>query len=262
MSADASLHRDPANLPDPDRLGGPGWLAATGGQLTATERRRMFVQSLRTQRELLAQRVRRRRPTSVDLSGVFDLPDSRMVREAEDAASSQPPALVGHAWRTSVFARALALIDGVEVDHELLVVGGLLHDVGLVAAVAGEDFTLRSAAAATDVARRAGREDACDHLADAIIVHTTVGVDPETDGALGAYLQFGAMVDLVGLRERHLPHDLVARAVAAHPRTDLTRPFLRLLREEAHAVPQGRFAFLRGVGFGQAVRMSSVPSRR
>lgn len=168
---------------------------------------------------------------------------------------------MGHALRTTVFARALVLIDGLEVDHELLVVGGLLHDVGLVAAVAGEDFTLRSSAAATEVARRSGRDDACDHLADAIIAHTTVGVDSETDGALGAYLQFGAMVDLVGLRERHLPHDLVARAVAAYPRSGFAGPFLQLLRDEAHAVPQGRFAFLRSVGFGPAVRMSSVPSR-
>jgi hypothetical protein len=160
--------------------------------------------------------------------------------------------------RTTVFARALVLIDGLEVDHELLVVGGLLHDVGLVAAVA-EGFTLRSSAAATEVARRSGRDDACDHLADAVIAHTTVGVDPETDGALGAYLQFGAMVDLVGLRERHLPHDLVARAVAAYSRSGFAGPFLQLLRDEAHAVPQGRFAFLRSVGFGPAVRMSSEP---
>lgn len=261
MSAAVPHDHGPDNLPDPDRLGGPGWLAATGGHLTGGERRRMLIQSLQTQRELLAQRLRRRRPTSVDLSDVLELPDSEMVRDAAEAAATQPPALLGHAWRTTVFARALALVDGVAVDHELLVVGGLLHDMGLVAAVAGEDFTLRSAAAATEVARRAGRPDACDQLADAIIVHTTVGVDPETDGALGAYLQFGAMVDLVGLRERHLPHDLVTSTVDAHPRKDFTGPFLRAVRDEAHAVPRGRFAFLRSVGFGPAVRMAAVPSR-
>lgn len=247
--------------PSPDRLGGPGWLAATGGRLTREERLRMFAQSLRTQRELLAQRVRRRRPTAVDLSAVLALPDSRLVREAEDAAAAQPPALLGHAFRTAVFARALALVDGVEVDHELLAVCGLLHDVGLVAAVAGEDFTLRSAATADEVARHGGREDVGGQLADAIVVHTTVGVRPETDGVLGAYLQFGAMVDLVGLRERHLPHDLVAKAVRAHPRAGFVSPFLRAIRDEARAVPCGRFAFLRSVGFGPAVRVSSVPSR-
>lgn len=248
-------------VPDPDRLGGPGWLAATGGRLTTQQRRRMVVQSLRTQRELVAQRFRRRRPCLVDLSGVMDFPDTKMVREAAEAAATQPPALLGHAWRTAVFARALAVLDGVDVDHELLAVAGLLHDMGLAAAVAGEDFTLRSAAVATEVAQHAGRTDVCDSLADAIVVHTTVGVDPQTDGPLGAYLQFGAMVDLVGLRERHLPHDLVTSVVNTHPRAGFEGPFLRLVRHEAHAVRRGRFAFLRSVGFAPVVRLSSVPSR-
>ncbi len=248
-------------LPDPDRLGGPGWLAETGGQLTRQQRRRMLVQSLRTQRELFSQRLRRRRPSGVDLTGVLAFPDSRIVRDAEDAAKVQPPGLLGHAYRTAIFAQALALVDGVEVDQELLAVCGLLHDVGLVTAVTGEDFTLRSAASATDAARQAGREEACDHLADAIIVHTTVGVDPDRDGVLGAYLQFGAMVDLVGLRERHLPHDLVTKTVAAHPRAELVGSILPAIRSEARAVPCGRFAFLRSVGFSPAVRLASVPSR-
>lgn len=251
----------PGPLPDPNRLGGPGWLVETGGRLTGAQRRRMVVQSLRTQRELLAQRFRRRPPVTVELSDVLVMPDSRLVRDAEEAARVQPSAVLGHAYRTSVFARALALLDGVDVDHELLVVCGLLHDVGLVAAVAGEDFTVRSAACATEVAGRAGRQESADHLADAIIVHTTVGVDPDEDGALGAYTQFGAMVDLVGLRERHLPHDLVARTVSVHPRSGLVGPLLRAVRDEAHAVPGGRFAFLRRVGFGPAVRLASVPSR-
>ena len=248
-------------LPDPERLGGPGWLAATGGRLTRQQRRRMLAQSLRTQRELLSQRFHRRRPTDIDLSDLIELPDTRLVRDAVEAAMSQPPALLSHAHRTAVFARALALIDGAEVDHELLAVCGLLHDVGLVAAVTGEDFTLRSAATARDVARQAGCEDASDHLTDAIIVHTTVGVHPDEDGVLGAYLQFGAMVDLVGLRERHLPHDLVMRAVEAHPREGLVGSILPAIRNEARAVPCGRFAFLRSVGFGPAVRLASVPSR-
>ena len=136
-----------------------------------------------------------------------------------------------------------------------------MNDGGLVPSVAGEDFTLRSAAVAADAARRAGREDACPCLEDAITVHTTIGVDPVRDGALGAYTQFGAMVDLVGLRERHLPHELVTRVVADHPRAGFTSEILRGLRNEARAVPGGRFAFLRCVGFSPAVRIAAVPSR-
>lgn len=248
-------------LPDPDRVGGPGWVRATGGCLSGSQRRSMTMQSLATQRDLIAQRIRRRRPTTVDLSSVLGVPDSRLVQEAVEAARCQPEAVLGHAYRTAVFARALALVDGVDLDHELLAVCGLLHDVGLLTAVAGEDFTLRSAAVAREVASRVGCGDASDHLEDAIVVHTTVGVDVERDGLLGCYTQFGAMVDLVGLRERQLPHDLVVSAVAAHPRMTLTTDIVRAIRAEARAVPKGRFDFLRRVGFGPAVRMAAVPSR-
>lgn len=247
--------------PDPDRPGGPGWLRRTGGRLTAAERRRMFAVSLDTQRRLFAERLRRRRKVVIDLSDVLTAPDSRLARDAEEAALVQSPVVLAHGHRTAVFARALAVIDGVDVDHELLYVSGLLHDTGLVPPVTGEDFTLRSAEIAAATARRAGRDDAADHLADAIVVHTTVGVDAARDGALGAYTQFGAMVDLVGLRERSLPHDLVARTVASHPRDGIAREITGAFRNEAHAVPGGRVAFLRGVGFAAACRIAAVPSR-
>lgn len=192
---------------------------------------------------------------------MISLPDSRLVRTAEEAALTQSPALLAHGYRTALFGRALAVLDGVMVDPELLAVCGLLHDAGLVPAVAGEDFTVRSAAIASRTAHDAERDDAADLMADAITVHTTVGIDPETDGALGAYTQFGALVDLVGLRERELPHDLVARAVALHPRAGFASEIARALRAEAAAVPGGRFDFLRRVGFVPAVRLAAVPSR-
>jgi hypothetical protein len=37
-------------------------------------------------------------------------------------------------------------------------------------------------------------------LADGICVHLTPGVKVDTDGTIGCYLQWGAMVDRVGLR--------------------------------------------------------------
>lgn len=249
------------SVPDPLRTGGPGWLAATGGRLTWGQRVTMFGQSMATQGQLVSQQVRRRRAVSTDLASVARLPDSRLVREAEEAALCQSPALLAHGYRTAVFARALALVDGIDVDHELLVVAALLHDAGLVPAVTGEDFTLRSAAVATGAAVRAEREDARAPLHDAICVHTTIGITPERDGALGAYTQYGAMVDLVGLRERHLPHDLIVRTLAEHPREGFVREIIPALHAEARAVRGGRFAFLRCVGFGPAVRMASLPSR-
>ena len=212
--------------------------------------------------ELLLQKIGRRRRVRIDVESVMTLPDSRLVREAQEAALCQSSGLLAHGYRTAVFARALARIDEVDVDDEQLIVCGLLHDAGLVPGVAGEDFTLRSARIAEDAAQRAGQEVIAPKLRDAICVHTTIGIDVERDGALGAYTQFGAMVDLVGLRERHLPYDLVSRVVDDYPREGFTKEIIAALGAEARAVPGGRFAFLRCVGFSPAVRLSSVPSRR
>ena len=47
----------------------------------------------------------------VDLD-TFQVPDSKFAREAEDARAEMPPALQGHSYRTWLFGRALADVDG------------------------------------------------------------------------------------------------------------------------------------------------------
>jgi hypothetical protein len=200
-----------------------------------------------------------RRPRSLD--GLPPVPDSRLVKLAEEAALAQSPDLLAHGYRSALFARALAFIDAVDADPELVHVCGVLHDVGLMKAVVGEDFTLRSAAVARACAAEAGETEAVgDHLADALIVHTTIGVTARKDGALGAYTQFGAMVDLAGLRLSHLPRPFVAAALEAHPRGAFKREILGRLAGEAAAVRGGRFDFVRRVGFPQAVKLAPFRS--
>ena len=243
------------------RVGSRAWLEASGGRLNNAQRLRMLGTSIRTQRDLLIQRVGPRKPPAIDVMDALEFPDSRLVREAENAAAEQSPQLLAHSYRSAIFASALARIDGVDVDHELLIVCGLLHDVGLIPSVAGEDFTLRSARIASDVADACGHGNACDDIFDAIVVHTTVGVDATKDGALGAYTQFGAMVDLVGLRERHLPREFVMATTHRYPRVGFPKAIIKGLHGEARAVPGGRFDFVRRVGFGPAIRIAAVPSR-
>jgi hypothetical protein len=76
------------------------------------------------------------------------------------------------------------------------------------------------------------------------------------DGALGSYLQAGAMLDLVGLRADSLPSATIDHVLAQHPRGDLTERLAGAIRAEAHAVPDGRFALLRWAGFVPAVRLA------
>lgn len=196
-----------------------------------------------------------------NLDGLAGVPDSRLIRLAEEAALDQGPVLLAHGYRSALFGRALAHIDGIPADPELLHICGLLHDVGIIQAITGEDFTQRSAAVARHCAEAAGEApEVGDHLADALIVHTTIGIRPDRDGDLGAYTQFGAMVDLAGLRLSHLPRRFVAQVLADHPRGPFKREILRRLELEATTVRGGRFDFVRKVGFGLAVRHAPFPS--
>ncbi|MFO6448627.1 HDOD domain-containing protein [Erythrobacter sp. NE805] len=248
-------------LPDPSRFGGPGWLARSGGVMTGRECARGLAIASRSQVQNLWQRMLPflQRPGRVD--DLPPVPDSKLVQLAEEAALAQSRALLAHGYRSAIFARALAHIDGHRPDPELLHICGLLHDVGLMKDIAGEDFTLRSAAAARQCACDAHQPEAVgDHLADALIVHTTIGVTPARDGVLGAYTQYGAMVDLTGLRLAHLPKDFVTGVLREHPRGAFKAELIRRLEKEAKAVPGGRFAFAVRVGFGLAVKQAPFPS--
>jgi len=192
--------------PDPQRLGGHAWVRRTGGQLSRAERRRLLAAIAVGQWENAVGRVKLalgRLPAGaahVDLD-TFQVPDSRLAREAEQACAELPPALQGHSYRTWLFGCALATVDRQKLDNELFYCGALLHDYGIVSPTANRDFTLGSVDRMLSCATAASLADErADLLADGICVHTTPGVKVETDGAIGCYLQWGAMVDGAGLQ--------------------------------------------------------------
>ena len=65
--------------------------------------------------------------------------------------------------------------------------------------------------------------DRAELIADAICVHTTPGVTVERDGALGCYLQWGAMVDGAGLRMWDVSTANVSEVLRRYPRVDFKR---------------------------------------
>lgn len=247
--------------PDPQRLGGIGWLERTNGALTRGERRRLLGAIAWGQALALVGRVKLatgRVPASVPGEAtVLEPPDSTLARAAEQACAEQPGAVAGHAYRTWAYGRALAAVDDTDLDAELFYVAALLHDAGLVEAVAGEDFTLRSGRVAASCLRAHGYDEATiDLVRDAISAHTTPGADLATDGPLGFYVQAGAVLDLGGLRACDLSTGLIDRIQQAHTRTGLTPVIIDLIRAEARAVPEGRFALLAKAGFTQAIRLA------
>lgn len=245
--------------PDPERLGGYAWTTRTRGRLTRRERLTLLGAIATSQRDYLMHRLRRDRPrtTPHPHDRPIVAPDSAFAREIEEAAAEQNPVILAHSYRSWIFGRALADVDGTDVDDELLYAGALLHDHGLVPAVPGEDFTLRSARRATEAATAVGlAPERTASLADAITVHTTPGVTIARDGALGYYIQNGAMVDIVGQRLWDLPADLVADTLARYDRAGFTRGLGGHFTDEARAVRGGRFALVRRCGFVPLIRLA------
>ncbi len=248
--------------PDPERLGGIGWARRTGGTLSSGERRRLLAAIAVGQWENLMGRAKLalgRLPkgaSEIDVKS-FQAPDSSLAREAEQACAEQPAALVGHCYRTWLFGSALAALDRAELDPELFYCASLVHDHGIVQPTPGRDFTLGSADRILACATAAGEpEERAELLADAVCVHTTPGVSPQTDGLLGCYVQWGAMVDGAGLRMWDLAPANVTEVLRLHPREDFKRQLIEMIRAEARAVPKGRFGLLVHCGLPLAVRMA------
>ncbi len=254
------------NTPDPQRLGGLAWVRRTGGQLSRAERHRLLVAIAVAQWQNAVGRAklaRGRFPAAaahVDLD-TFQVPDSRFAREAEEACAELPPALQGHSYRTWLFGCALATVDGHKLDDELFYCGALLHDYGIVSPTANRDFTLGSVDRMLSCTSAAGvAEERAELLADGICVHTTPGVNVETDGAIGCYLQWGAMVDGAGLRIWDIAPGNVREVLRRYPRGDFKRELVDMMRAEAATVPGGRFRLLVRCGLPLAVRMAPFDS--
>jgi len=252
--------------PDVWRLGGLGWAQRTGGRLTARERGRLLSAVALGLWENAIGRVRLALGWLPPAAGKVDLdtfkaPDSVFAREAEQACAELPASLVGHSYRTWLFGRALAVVDGSEFDLELFYCGSLLHDHGIAQPTAGRDFTLASAERALTCASAAAvRGERAELLADAICVHTTPGISVARDGALGCYLQWGAMVDGAGLRMWDVTPANVKEVLRRYPRGDFKRELVAMMRAEASALPQGRFGLLVRCGLPLAVRMAPFES--
>jgi hypothetical protein len=251
--------------PDTGRLGGLAWTRHSGGRLTAAERRRLLGAIAKGQALNLAGRFRLalgRRPAAaaeIDARS-FAPPDSKLAREAEQACAEQPAFVAGHSYRTWMFGLALSALDGSDLDAEHFYAAALLHDHGLAVPRAGRDFTLGGADRALACAEAAGiaAEDG-EAIADAICVHATPGARIDRDGALGCYVQWGAMTDVAGLRLWDVSPANVEEVLRRHPREPSFKGDLSgAVRAEAAAVPGGRFALLVRCGLPLAIRLAPL----
>ncbi len=235
----------------PDDLGTIAWTERTGGVLTRRERLSLALPLLRGHAGIvggslaLATRTDSGRRAHVD-AAALQPPDSVLAREAEEAAQDLlGPTVLNHSRRAFAWGAAIASLEDVAFDAELLWVAAMFHDTGLPSGIPDVDFTVRSAALARTFAdRHAMDPHDREVVTNAIALHHTPGVRPE-DGPEAYLMSAGAAVDVFGLGLGRLPADVRRDVVRRHPRLGFTREFAALWREEARQVPRGRAAFLR-----------------
>ncbi|KRE27762.1 hypothetical protein ASG82_15470 [Mycobacterium sp. Soil538] len=234
----------------PQTIGTIDWTERTGGVLSRAEQVALARPLLRAHREIVTGRLAMAlgmhagRRSVVDSSALTP-PDSTLAREAESAVREVlSPAVLNHSCRAFAWGAALAAVDGIGFDRELLYVAALFHDTGIPSLVRDVDFTVHSAAAARAFLRaHAVGTNAAHVVTDAIALHHTPGVEPR-HGPEAFLLSAGAAVDVFGLRSDRVPDAVRAEVVDRFPRLGFKREFSGLFRAEAHRVPRGRAWYL------------------
>lgn len=235
----------------PSDFGRYSWALRTCGRLTPALRVRLVVTIFGSFPAFIYGRfLQKRRPrrfrhlTSAEITAPQPAADIRREGD-EQAAGRQSAAMTEHGYRTWMFGYALARLDGrhEQLDPDLFYLAALFHDVGLMGLVVDECFTLRSAAAVTDVASRTTRGTPEDLLAlqDAVVDHVTPGITKRNgDRLMAVYVQQGTMADLTGYRIKSLPAAFIGETLAKYPRTGVSREVCGRWRGEACAVRYGR----------------------
>ncbi len=158
--------------------------------------------------------------TSFNISGV-SIPDSKLAHEVtEFIRDTESPLLFNHSSRVYYFGALAGKHRGIKVDSEMLYVGAMFHDVGLVPAYRSpsDRFEVDGANAARDFLRSRGINEAdIDTVWNAIALHTTPGI-PQHMHPVVALVSAGVEMDVVGIKYSTYSDAERNAVVASHPR--------------------------------------------
>lgn len=153
-------------------------------------------------------------------------PAARAARSL--AAQYHSESMQNHVMRSWLWAEAFAAVEGrSDIDHELLYVSAMLHDIGIVPEFDNVHLSYEEAGGHVAVALTTGAgwdADRGRRALEVIIRHNWPSVDPTMD-VEGYLLEIGTALDISGARADVLPADFVREVLAEYPRLQLAREF-------------------------------------
>lgn len=151
------------------------------------------------------------------------IPDSAMARAAtEFVRDTEPDLLYHHSRRVFLFGALAGEREQLKYDAELLYIGAMFHDLGLVEAHSSktERFEVDGANAARDFLEQYGvNEYDIEQVWTSIALHTTPGI-PKHMKPVVALVTAGVEMDVLGMAYGAFTESQRAQVVAAHPRVE------------------------------------------
>jgi HD domain len=151
------------------------------------------------------------------------IPDSAIARDATEFVQDVSTQLLyDHSRRVFLWGSLLGTQRGLKFDSELLYVGAMFHDIGLIDGhrSAHERFEIDGANAARAFLQRHGLpEDEIAVVWDAIALHTTPEI-PHYKRPEVLLVTLGVESDVLGLHYDEFSDEQRTDIVAAHPRTN------------------------------------------
>ncbi|WP_271985948.1 HD domain-containing protein [Pseudoclavibacter terrae] len=171
----------------------------------------------------------------------FPVPDTAAARGALQLATEyQSAAITAHALRSWLWAEGIAAAEGrTGVDHELLYVAAVLHDIGTVTEYDNHTVSYEHASGHVAVALTAGAgwpAERRHRVLDVIVRHNWPRVDPELD-LEGYLLERATGLDITGSHPDALPERFLREVLVAHPRATLAAEFGRCVTDQASRKP-------------------------
>jgi HD superfamily phosphodiesterase len=158
------------------------------------------------------------------------VPDSRLAREATELIrSAESDLLYNHSLRVYSFGALQGNRLGLSYDPELLFIGAMFHDIGLVEGHRSEHdrFEVDGANAAREFLDAHGvAPDAVRIVWDAIALHTTPGI-PEHKEPEVALVTAGVELDVLGMGYDDISDEDREAVLAAYPRINFKESIIQ-----------------------------------